>query len=218
MKTTWVSTFGFILLMSTVVASAAPTPTPTPTSSSCDALVCILSGGTCVNNACVKASPTPTQTPRPTPTLTPIPTSFSLAAVPWSNVTVHKISCQNLDITNLVPVLTTSTLPSGNVYFYSGLIIPDATVTTYLAQKDILGNTPFILYSSGDPIKGCNVGAFPAGGWSDTDFKKLIARIPGGVTCESLVSAGVYFVLGYAPQGDLTQLNGAAFAFVTTIP
>jgi len=116
----------------------------------------------------------------------------------------------------MAPVLTSITPPDGDVVFYSALLYSDVTPYVFFAQKDILNNDAFILYSIGDQVKGHLAGKFPANGaWSDESFKTLLSKV-SGISCSSLADSGMSFLFGYAPQGDLTQFHGAWFAFSAT--
>ena len=195
-----------------VKPNATPTPTATP-GAGCDMYTC--PNGHCVNGVCVNPTPTPTTTPTPTPTTTPTPTptpsSLSFTAKPWSQVVVQKINCSNIDMNNLEVVLTANPPPAGNVTCYSAMLIPDSTPYLVFAQKDILGNTPFLRYIEGDPVKGFFTGTV-SGTWNNGTFQYLFSQI-SGITCDQIADIGLNFYFGYAPDGDLSKLQGAAFTF-----
>jgi len=129
---------------------------------------------------------------------------------------IERKQCSNIDISNMIPVLKSSSPPSGNVTFYSALFVADVNTYMYFAQSDILGKEAFIYYLAGDPIKGHLTGAFPASGsWNDGAFKTLFDEI-SGISCAALTDSGLSFLFGYAPGGDLSQFQGAAFTFVST--
>jgi hypothetical protein len=204
-----------------VIASPTPTPTPgtTPTPSECNELLCIFSGGTCVNGVCVPNSPTPTPTSTPTPTPTPTSNPLKFTAKQLDQMTIEPKTCQNVDLTTMNVVLNADTIPDGNVCFYSAIFVTaDQSAAFFFAQKDILNNDVFILLDS-NTIKAQTQCPFPEdGSWEDTAFmnffKKDLAGM--GVTCQSLVDSGICFLLGYAPGGDFSQFKGAAFTFVST--
>jgi hypothetical protein len=139
---------------------------------------------------------------------------MSFAAKPWSEVVVQKISCANIDMSNLETILTANPPPTGNVTCYSALLVPDVKPYLIFAQSDILGNTPFLRYVDGDPVKGFFTGNYPAvaGAWNNGTFKYLFSQI-SGITCDQIANTGLNFYFGYAPDGDLSKFQGAAFTF-----
>jgi len=162
-------------------------------------------------------APTPAPTPTPTPAPTPLAASITFAARPLSELVAEKVPCANIDIVSLVPALLTNSPPGGNFTFYSALFFPDVTPYLFFAQKDVLQNDAFILYASGDPIKGHATGAYPSDGtWADQAFHPFLSQL-SGITCAAMADAGIYFLFGFAPDGDFSQFQGALFTF-TTMP
>ena len=87
----------------------------------------------------------------------------------------------------------------------------------YFAEKDILGREFFSLYETGDRVKSQGTGAYPANGaWNDDAFVNGFFSALPGMTCSSITELGITFLFGYAPAGDMTQFQGAAFTIVST--
>ena len=209
----------------TPTPGATPTPTPTSGSGCADLFGPCL--GTCVDGVCVPISTTPTPTPTPvatptpgaTPTPTPTPTpsaNLSFNASPLSEITVETRPCTNSDLNNFVPVLTGNSPLSGNVTYYSSLFYFNV-FSMYFAQKDLLQNNVLLYYSNGDPIKG-HLTQLYTSEWKDDGFKYYIDQLllKSTTDCSSFEKNKTGFLFGYAPEGDFSKFQGAAFTFYKT--
>ena len=115
----------------------------------------------------------------------------------------------------MVAVLNVDTPPTGNVSFYSA-VTSSGTPIWYFSQPDIWNNNVFTLLDSSGEIKKQASGSFPtSGSWSDEAFGQLFNSAPSSVsyTCSDVANAGLVYLFGFAPGGDISQFQGAAFTF-----
>jgi hypothetical protein len=115
----------------------------------------------------------------------------------------------------MVAVLNVDTPPTGNVSFYSA-VTSSGTPIWYFSQPDIWNNNVFTLLDSSSGIKKQASGSFPASGsWSNEAFGQLFSLAPSSVsyTCSDVANAGLVYLFGFAPGGDISQFQGAAFTF-----
>jgi hypothetical protein len=138
-------------------------------------------------------------------------------ARPLSEITgVENIVCTNMDLRNLIAVLKSTSPPTGVLTFYSAIYysVSSEDVLFYFAQKDILNRERFIQWGNGELIKGQFSGTFPSNGSWENDAFKQFFEISPTYQCSGFVNSGYYFLFGFAPNGDITQFQGAIFTFV----
>ena len=86
----------------------------------------------------------------------------------------------------------------------------------YFAQKDLLKNDVFLYYSNGDPIKGHLTQAYTSA-WEDVAFKYTFTQLSALVGgCSTFEDSQIGFLFGYAPEGEFSKFQGAAFTFYKT--
>jgi len=156
------------------------------------------------------------QNPTPTPTPTATPYYLKFNAQPLSEISVEKIVCTDIDLRNLIAVLKSSSPPSGVLTFYSSIFyfISPEEALWFFSQKDILSRNRFVQWGSEERIKSQSSGAFPSNGsWENDAFKQFFENSPVS-QCSGFVNSGYYFLFGFAPNGDISRFQGAAFTFV----
>jgi hypothetical protein len=155
------------------------------------------------------------QTPAPTSSPAATPFYLKFNARPISEINIEKIACTDIDLRNLIVVLKSASPPSGVLTFYSSIFYytsPEKALW-YFSQKDIINRIRFIQWEDGEYIKAQSSGVFPSNGsWENDAFKQFFENSPV-YQCGGFVNSGYIFLIGFAPNGNMSQFQGAAFTF-----